>query len=160
MPVEIRAACPEDIAPVRALLADLYGATYALILGSDRALELHHERWHAAEALARQIDQPRASFLVAEEAGGEIVGHAFASAVQAPLLFIVRLYVARSTQGRGLGSRLLDGLAARHPDTDRMRLYVVAGNDAALAFYRARDFAIVGEAEEAGVTSLRLERGA
>lgn len=159
MLVEIRAACPGDIAPVRALLADLYGATYAPILGSDRALALH-EHWHAAEALARQIDRPRASFLVAEEAGGEIVGHAFASAVQAPLLFIVRLYVAQSAQGRGLGSRLLDGLAARHPDTDRMRLYVVAGNDAALAFYRARDFAIVGEAEEAGITSLRLERGA
>lgn len=159
MSVEIRAACPEDVAPVRVLLADLYGATYAPILGYDRALELH-ERWHAAEALARQIDQPRASFLVAEEAEGEIVGHAFASAVQAPLLFIVRLYVAQSAQGRGLGSRLLDALAARHPDTDRTRLYVVAGNDAALAFYRARDFAIVGEAEESGVTSLRLERGA
>ncbi len=159
MPVEIRAACPDDIAPVRTLLADLYDATYAPILGSDRALELH-ERWHAAEALACQIDQERASFLVAQEAGGRIVGHAFASAVQAPLLFFVRLYVAGSAQRRGLGSRLLDALAARHPDTDRTRLYVVAGNDAALAFYRAQNFTIVGEAEEAGVRSLRLERGA
>lgn len=101
MPVDIRAACPEDVAPIQALLADLYGATYAPILGSDRALELH-ERWHSVEALARQIDQERASFLVAEGAGGEIVGHAFASAMQAPLLFVVRLYIARSAQRRGI----------------------------------------------------------
>jgi ribosomal protein S18 acetylase RimI-like enzyme len=71
---------------------------------------------------------------------------------------VVRLYIRTAFQRRGLGTRLLTELVARHPCTKRVRLYAVAGNEPAMRFYRRQGFAIVGEAEEEGVRSLRMER--
>jgi ribosomal protein S18 acetylase RimI-like enzyme len=71
---------------------------------------------------------------------------------------VVPLYVRPAYQRQGLGTRLLAGLIARHPDTERVRLNVVEGNDAVLQFYRRQGFAIMDEAEEEGVRSLRMER--
>jgi ribosomal protein S18 acetylase RimI-like enzyme len=61
-------------------------------------------------------------------------------------------------QRRGLGPRLLTELVARHPGTERVRLYVVAGNEPAIRFYRRQGVATLGEAEEEGVRSLVMER--
>lgn len=71
---------------------------------------------------------------------------------------MVRLYVRPAYQRRGVGTRLLTDLITRHPDTGLVRLYVLAGNQGAIRFYRRQGFDVVGEAEDEGVRSLRTER--
>jgi ribosomal protein S18 acetylase RimI-like enzyme len=100
------------------------------------------------------------SFLIAADGEGVLVGHAFASAQRLPILSVAPLYVAVAHQRRGIGRRLLAELLARHPSADRVRLYVLDGNSAALAFYRSQGLSIVGEGEADGLRSLRLERSA
>ncbi len=155
---EIRAARLDDIEPVRALLSRSFDLTYAPVIGTAAA-EALHVRWHAPEVLARQTAEPRSSFLVASEGDGRIVAHAFGSMTPSGVLSVVRLYVASSFQGRGLGTRLLVELADRHPGSNGARLHVLSGSVAALTFYRARGFEAVGESQEDGVSWLRFQRG-
>ena len=144
-----------DIEPVGDLLGGM-GATYESLLG--RGLRALQEEWHTAELLAQQIDREDTSFLVVEDARSGIVAHAFASAQRSPILFVVRPYVRPAYQRQGLGTRLLAGPFARHPDAELVRLNVVGGNDAALQFHRGQGFAILDEAEDEGGRSLRMER--
>ncbi len=154
--LQIRSGTENDIEPVRELLGRVYAATYAPLIGAARAQALH-ERWHSRDALLAQLSAPDSSFLVAADGEGVLVGHALASAQR---LTIPRLYVAVTHQRRGVGRRLLAELLARHPRAESVRLYVLEGNAGALAFYRRQGFSIVGEGEEDGVRSLRLERSA
>jgi ribosomal protein S18 acetylase RimI-like enzyme len=107
--------------------------------------------------LAGQLDLAATSFLVAEEEG-RIVAHAFASALQPPILFVARLYVLPASQGLGIGTALLRELFARHPSATLARLSVVEGNDGALGFYRKAGFRIIDTSREDGIVSLHLER--
>ena len=157
--LQIRSGTENDIEPVRELLGRAYAATYAPLIGATRAKALH-DRWHSRDALLAELSAPHSSFLIAADSEGVLVGHALASAQRLPILAVVRLYVAVTHQRRGVGRRLLAELLARHPRAESVRLYVLEGNAGALAFYRRQGFSIVGEGEEDGVRSLRLERSA
>jgi ribosomal protein S18 acetylase RimI-like enzyme len=155
--LQIRSGTENDIEPVRELLGRVYAATYAPLIGAARAQALH-ERWHSRDALLAELSAPHSSFLIAADSERVLVGHALASAQRLPILAVVRLYVAVTHQRRGVGRR--PELLARHPRAESVRLYVLEGNAGALAFYRRQGFSIVGEGEEDGVRSLRLERSA
>ncbi|HZT51443.1 MAG TPA: GNAT family N-acetyltransferase [Stellaceae bacterium] len=156
--VLIRPATAADLDAVRALLLEAWHQVYDPILGPDKVAEVT-SRWHARGLLAAQIDQPRASFLVAE-AGGILVAHGFA-AVEAPdTLVVSRLYVRPGRQRRGIGRRVFAALCARHPDCARLRLFVAAENPIGLAFWRREGFAEVREAIEEGARVLHMERRA
>lgn len=153
----VRAGSEADVAAVRSLLGRLHQAVYGPLLGPD-VTQARHDEWHAPAALAHQISQPDASFLVAEDAVAGIVAHAFASARTPARLDVFRLYVDLPFQGRGLGRRLLEALFARHPEAAVARLHVAAENERALRFYDRLGFVRTGEVREDDVLSVRLER--
>ena len=152
----IRPAVPDDVEGTRRVLVETWHDTYDALIGSEKVTEITG-RWHAAEALAQQLALPGASFLVAER-GSVVTGHAFAPAPQLGVLFLSRLYVLPLHQRRGVGGRLLAAVLERHPGADRVRLNVEAENGKGVAFYRRHGFAVVGEREEEGLRSLRMER--
>jgi RimJ/RimL family protein N-acetyltransferase len=111
----------------------------------------------AIEAAAR--DDCRAD-LVAEAAGGKILGSISARAGSLPRLAgEVRFHmgVLKQFQGRGIGQLLLDAVEtwARSTGKHRLAAGVMATNHAALAFYRKVGFST--EAEGQGVCRLRFQ---
>jgi ribosomal protein S18 acetylase RimI-like enzyme len=156
MALLIRNAVAADIPAVSALLVETWHDTYDALLGRDRVDEVT-QLWHAPAVLRQQIRQPRVSFLVAEMSG-EIVGHAFASAWNLPVLEIARLYVRPDWQRQGIGNRFLDMLIALHPKADRLSLSVEKRNAKGVGFYLSQGFTIRDEAIEDGLPILFLEK--
>ena len=154
--VLIRPAVARDAEGTRRVLVETWHDTYDALLGPERVAEITG-RWHAVEALTRQVGSPDASFLVAEHAG-RLIGHAFARPPQPGVLFLFRLYVLPVWQRRGVGARLLGAVVERHPGAARMRLDVEAENAKGVAFYRRHGFVVVGERAQEGLRSLRMEK--
>jgi len=153
----IRPAAERDLEPVRQLLAETWRDTYVASIGRAKVDELT-AKLHAVAVLARQLDMPDTSFLVAERAG-ILVGHAHGNAQQhGSAIQLGRLYVRPGQQRQGIGAALLAAVIARHPQAIRVRLIVDAANAKGLAFYRRQGFVLEGEAVEDGVRVLRLER--
>jgi ribosomal protein S18 acetylase RimI-like enzyme len=154
--VLIRPATPDDLPAVRALLVETWHDTYDALLGAERVTEIT-DAWHSVESVARQLDVPDTSFLVAEE-DGEIVGHAFASAQKPPVLAIARLYVRPDRQRRGIGASLIASAMARHRESEIMRLDVEAENVKGLSFYRREGFHEIGRSVTAGIDHIAMEK--
>jgi ribosomal protein S18 acetylase RimI-like enzyme len=152
----IRNGKEADLAEVRALLVETWHDTYDTLIGAEKVTDITNS-WHSLENLSRQLAMPDTSFLVAE-AGGTIVGHAFANAQRPPLLMLSRLYVRPSSQRQGIGAGLLATVAARHPACEVMRLEVEADNAKGIAFYRGQGFEPCGERTEEGIRHLVMER--
>ncbi|MGH9807976.1 MAG: GNAT family N-acetyltransferase, partial [Terriglobia bacterium] len=72
----IRPAIEPDLDAVRALLLTTWHQVYDHIIGPDRVDEVT-SRWHATALLAKQLDQPRSSFLVVYDRD-LLVAHGFA----------------------------------------------------------------------------------
>ena len=124
--VLIRPATRDDLGAVRGLLVETWHDTYDPLLGRERVIEIT-DRWHAVEALARQLDLPDSSFLIAAR-DREAIGHAFAQAPHPPVLVLGRLYVRPALQRQGVGGRLLAAVTLCHPQASLIRLMVEAGN--------------------------------
>ena len=72
---------------------------------------------------------------------GQIAGFVFAAVGRTPdTLLIDNLHVADAYQGRGIGRRLLRAMASQALNLDykSAELYLIQGNDRALAFYEDR----------------------
>ncbi len=154
--VKIRPAEDADLAAVSALLVETWHDTYDTLLGPARVVEIT-SAWHTVEALRKQRDLPATSFLVAEE-GGAIVGHAVANGQDPPTLLLARLYVRPGSQRHGIGRRLLEAAAERHPDCKTMLLEVAAENAKAMAFYAREGFRPVGEKVVEGLDHLVMKK--
>jgi ribosomal protein S18 acetylase RimI-like enzyme len=152
----IRPAAAADLDAVRALLRETWHQVYDPIIGRDSVNEVT-SRWHAAALLARQLDQPRSSFLVAHD-GALLAAHGFAQMREPATLVVSRLYVRPSHQRQGIGRRLLEALRARHADAATLRLFVAAENARGVAFYRGAGFAVVEEGVEEGARVLHMEK--
>jgi len=154
--ITIREAEAADLPAVQALLRETWHDTYDAIMGADWVSEVSG-RWHSIENLLRQIGVPETSFLVAET-GGAIAGHLLADARKPPRLVVSRLYVLPRHQRRGIGGRLIDAGAERHPGCDTLRLEVEAQNAKGVAFYRRAGFAEVGRNVIEGSEHLVMEK--
>ena len=152
----IHPATRADVSAVRRLLVETWHDSFDPLLGRERVTEIT-DRWHAEDLLARQLDSPDGSFLVAE-LGGQAVGHALAEAREPPLMVIGRLYVRPAFQRRGIGRQLLAALIRRHPQTSRIRLLVHADNAKGRSFYQRNGFVAVSEVLEEGLPALRMEK--
>lgn len=99
------------------------------------------------QAIAEKYPQ---NTLVALDQDGAVVGFTcycpYAISDTAPSAYgeLSALYVLRKYQGLGLGRRLLEASLARMPRPDVM-LYVLEGNDHAVAFYRHVGFRFTGQ---------------
>lgn len=145
----VRTAGQRDVAAIRALLAEIWHATYDAIYGAPRVNEII-EAWHAPQAVARNIDQPEGEFLVADD-GTQIAGMAFAIAADSGKTISLRqLYVRPSMQGRGVGGLLLDEIEGSFHDAEKVRLEVEEANAKAIAFYVAQGFVEVGKNDGVG----------
>jgi ribosomal protein S18 acetylase RimI-like enzyme len=96
------------------------------------------EQWYSVEGIAGTIDacasDPAAVFEVAERDGAILGFVQYDETGPQPELH--RLYVAATARGAGVGSLLMHALHAQLPPGATYVLAVVAGNDAAVRFYR------------------------
>jgi ribosomal protein S18 acetylase RimI-like enzyme len=152
----IRPAAAVDIQQVRQILVETWHDTYDAIIGHDRVAEITGQ-WHAPELLAKQLQSPGTSFLVAAHES-ELVGHAFANSPQPPIVLLLRLYVLPRWQRRGIGSRLLDAVIQAYPGSTALRLSVEADNLKGVSFYRTHGFQLRREQVEEGLKVLRMEK--
>ena len=127
---------------------------YRGIVSDERlaALDLDErtERWH------EYLVDPEVVVRVADD-GGEITGFIAARPRTGE---IPALYLAPGRIRQGIGSRLLEAAhdALRAAGRGKAVLWVLAGNDAALAFYAANGYAPDGTRDiVAGHEALRLE---
>ena len=142
----IRAAGPSDARALAALMATIYaeGRWFVGDMGPR------------AETLSRQLramDPAREIVLVAEEraggAAGDLVGWIEARRYLPTRLEHVAsltIAVAPGARGRGIGRRLMRAVVpwARRVGVRKLRLDVRAGNEAALALYRAEGYVVEG----------------
>lgn len=149
--VRIRRAAPADAAPLAELAARIFVDTF----GADTApddLAAHVAKSYGARQQSEEIANPELVTLVAE-AGGALV--AFAQVLRHPPpecvtgeapVEIVRFYVDRSWQGRGLAHRLMADArdAARELGGRSLWLGVWERNGRAIAFYEKEGFHDVG----------------
>ena len=152
----IRPATAVDIQQVRQILVETWHDTYDAIIGHDKVAEITGQ-WHALELLAKQLQSPGVSFLVAAHES-ELVGHAFANSPQPPIVMLLRLYVLPRWQRRGVGSLLLDAVIRAYPGATALRLSVEADNIKGVSFYRRHGFQLRGEQAEEGLKVLRMEK--
>jgi ribosomal protein S18 acetylase RimI-like enzyme len=114
-------------------------------------------QWHAPDMLAKQLQTPGTSFLVAAHER-KLVGHAFANSPHPPIVMLLRLYVLPRWQRRGVGSQLLDAVVRAYPGSTALRLSVEADNIKGVSFYRRQGFQLRGDQVEEGVKVLRMEK--
>jgi ribosomal protein S18 acetylase RimI-like enzyme len=154
--LKIRTATHADLIDVNRVLVITWRDTYDGLIGREKVDEMT-SRWHAIGVLARQVDAPGYSFLVAE-VNRTIVGHALFNAEHAPVLSLARLYVLPSYQRQRIGEALLAAGIDRHPFATTLRVNVEADNAKGVSFYIRQGFVVVGERLEDGVRSLRMQK--
>ena len=154
--VLIRPATARDLEQVREILVETWHDTYDALIGHDRVTEITGQ-WHTPELLAKQLQTPGVSFLVAAHES-ELLGHAFANSPQPPIVMLLRLYVLPRWQRRGIGSQLLDAVMRAYPEATALRLSVDAENIKGVSFYRRHGFELRGEQAEDGLKVLRMEK--
>jgi ribosomal protein S18 acetylase RimI-like enzyme len=80
---------------------------------------------------------------------GAAVGCAFAELAEDQEIVLYMLYVDPGCKGQGIGSALLDAIAASYRKAKSMRLEVLQSNTSAVDWYRAKRFEIYGETKNA-----------
>ncbi|MEO1161734.1 MAG: GNAT family N-acetyltransferase [Pseudomonadota bacterium] len=147
--LKIRQATADDLEAVRQLLHDTWHATYDASMGVEAVNDLT-SRWHSAENLSRQLDDPDGCFLVAETSEGNIVGHAGAVRKADDVVSLARLYVLPQWQGGGAGTALLAVVADWAGQGVTIELEVETANTPAIGFYRKHGFSDDGRQVQCG----------
>ena len=130
----IRRALPEDHAAVARELAD-----YLSFIGDALDAEgLDHDIVHWQE----EYDGRTGVLLVVADAAGEVVGTAAVRLLEPGMGELKRMWLRPSSQGRGLGRRLMDACLdeARRLGFRALRLDTQAEMEAAVHLYRAYGF--------------------
>lgn len=159
----IRTATERDLPAVRDLLVAAYRDTYEPFHGAEKVGDLN-ERWNALPVLKTLLADTTGEFLVADN-GRRIGGMAYAtpSRASAKTVGLVKLYVHPELKRQGIGQNLLAEIETCFPAADRVRLQVDIENVAALSFYQAHGFEIVGRTEncstdESGMPAHLMEK--
>ncbi|CAN5495748.1 GNAT family N-acetyltransferase [soil metagenome] len=158
------AADAEDVARVH---VNAWRETYSGVLAdhhfSDEALSRRKQFWAGYLSL-----EPRPGRMVVAEQGGALVGFANAGEARGPdaehgfpparPLHLFSIYLLAVAHGSGLGQLMLESVL-RH---DLAQLWVLRGNDRAIAFYERNGFAADGvefiDASEPSLVELRMVR--
>lgn len=142
--IAIQKVKSEEILKVKELLSltwkDTYGKYY-----SDEAVEKITSKWHDPKLLKTQLKDPDIYFAKALDEKKNIVGIITLSNVNGETLFLHRLYVHPSSQGRGVGSQLLQSGLNYFSKAKKLKVECEKQNDKACAFYLKKGFKIVEE---------------
>jgi GNAT superfamily N-acetyltransferase len=135
----VREAFEADIPAIQAVGRASWLNTYVCTM-SRESIEHALADWCSQEAFGWAIAAEGEFLLVAEGEDG-IVGVAQGGMLDPETTILWKLYVLKAVRGRGVGTRLIDGLVARPPEGTRtLFTQYESRNDAAAAFYRARVF--------------------
>lgn len=146
-PFNIRPARPSDAAPLAALAARVFAATYGTTI-SNQILFPYLNQNLSATAVAADLARPETYYHVALD-GDTLCGFVKLEETTAPLcviadrpLEIVRLYVAEQYRRQGVGSQLLEAalITARELAYPAVWLCVWEGNLTAINFCKQLDF--------------------
>ncbi|MEP6843211.1 MAG: GNAT family N-acetyltransferase [Pseudolysinimonas sp.] len=141
----VREALAADAARVAQVHVDAWRETYSAVLAdhhfSDAVLSRRREFWAGYLSLAE-----RPGRMVVAERGGVVVGFANAGDAVGPdaehgfppvrPLQLFSIYLLAAAHGSGLGQSMLDAVIGDQP----AQLWVLQGNDRAIAFYRRNGF--------------------
>lgn len=150
----VRTASERDLAKVRALLSEVFHATYDPLYGAAKTQELL-DAWHSMAQLKARVDERGAEFLVADD-GRRIGGMAYAHRMpdRPKTVRLRQLYVHPDLQRGGIGRDIFAELETCFPDANLLQLEVDPRNAPAIAFYRAHGLVDAGEfVEAAGVAA-------
>jgi ribosomal protein S18 acetylase RimI-like enzyme len=146
-PVFIRTATKRDIPAIQALLREVWHATYDPIFGSDVVAAISGA-WHSQQALSEKLSFPASEFILADD-GQMIHAMAFASQIEKTVQ-LHQMYVLPGSQGRGIGTELMQELFFCFDSASRMELNVHPQNLNAIGFYKAGGFTETGKIEVPG----------
>jgi ribosomal protein S18 acetylase RimI-like enzyme len=150
--VRIRRATAADAAPLAELAARIFRETFAEGTAPED-MAAHLTRAYGARQQGEEIANPEVVTLVAEVEGGALAAFAQVRRTPPPDCVIgedpaeiVRFYVDRAWQGRGLAQRLMAAArdAARDLGGRSLWLGVWEKNGRAIAFYEKEGFRDVG----------------
>ncbi|WP_225332932.1 GNAT family N-acetyltransferase [Halomicrobium urmianum] len=149
--IEVRPATPADVPAVQRVARAGWHAAYDDRLGTG-AVDAVVDDWYADETVRNYVTDDDVSYFVAED--DAVVGYAAGGPdpdVDGPTAQLGAIYVHPDRWREGIGSRWLDALTDRLADRgfERLRIDVLAANDAGRAFYERRGFEVVdcGEVE-------------
>ncbi len=149
----IRTATVKDLPAIRELLTETWHATYDPIFGSDMVIKIT-DKWHSLEALKSKLATTQSEFILADD-GKMIHGIAFASQSE-KTVELHQLYVLPGSQGKGVGTSLMQELFFCFDGADIMKLDVHPKNTNAVGFYRAGGFADEGTIEIEGPDGITI----
>jgi ribosomal protein S18 acetylase RimI-like enzyme len=150
--VAVRRATTDDVAAIRTIATDAWRDTYRGLL-RDETIEWFVGRAYTDERVTLRVE--RHETWVATLHG---VVAAFAETAIAPdRVTLVAIYADPARRRRGLGTALLEGIVAVHPDLP-IAADVLMGNRLGEAWYEARGFAPREVVEEELGGELVVER--
>ncbi|MGB7336019.1 MAG: GNAT family N-acetyltransferase [Salaquimonas sp.] len=149
----VRTASKNDLAKIRDLLVETWHATYDSIFGTDMVTRIT-DKWHSIEALEQRLTVPVSEFVVADD-GKTIHGMAFASQKEKTVT-LHQLYVLPSSQGKGIGTELMQEIFFCFDSAETISLDVQPENTKAVGFYIAGGFMETGTIEEKGPDGLLI----
>lgn len=144
-----------DVGHVSAFLRLAWHAAYDGILGVAEAQRVGYavySRFRIAHVIGISLIHRRNLTVLVAESDGQIIGHAVAQSDVAGDVILWMLYVHPNHKGRGVGTTLLQRIAASHPTAKSMRLEVLKANNPAIMFYFRRGFRTTGEQPVASLT--------
>jgi ribosomal protein S18 acetylase RimI-like enzyme len=162
---QVRRCRLRDVGPLSDLLRVCWHATYDSILGEVEATRLARymcSKVNLGITVAFSRVFARSLTLVATK-GTAPIGYAMAQRdEQDGQIILYGLYVHPEWQGKGIGSALVEAVVAKFPGAERIRLEVLKGNDAAIAWYQRRGFEAYGETPFAtgtdGIAALYMDK--
>ncbi|WP_313814544.1 GNAT family N-acetyltransferase [Glutamicibacter sp.] len=160
----IRVASLEDVRPALEMKLEAWRQAYKNFRDEDFFL-FHEQQLEAQVAWWERGLASGAQFIIAENTSGEIIGLAGGTPSidedqdAGVDIELGMLYILEDHYGSGLGGHLLDVVLGQRPAL----LWVLEGNDRAIAFYRKHGFEFDGTSEELtgswrGLTELRMVR--
>jgi ribosomal protein S18 acetylase RimI-like enzyme len=141
MPLSIRNANINDLVTIEKLAHEIWPGTYGQIQTAEQ-INYMLQLIYSQTSLQDQLLQQQHNFLMAEW-DGKPVGFADYSLYAPGVVKLNKIYVHGSMQGKGIGKRLIEYVAAKAPG-HTLRLNVNRKNKARL-FYEKLGFTITGE---------------
>lgn len=163
----VREAVASDAEDVARVHVDAWRETYSGVLPdhhfTEEAVSRRRQLWTEYLSL-----EPRPGRMVVAERGGVVVGFANSGEARgldaehgfppARPLHLFSIYLLATAYGRGLGQAMLDAVLGDEP----AQLWVLRGNDRAIAFYQRNGFAADGveyiDPSESSLVELRMVR--
>ena len=155
IPLVVRPCGLSDVSRVRVLLRECWHSTYDALLGPEEAKRTGRRAYsliNLGAVIARSLLSPTLTVLIAVRDGAP-VGYACAQRDGAEVI-LYGLYVHPSCKSQGIGSALLEEVITRYAGVKAIRLEVLKGNSASIAWYQAKGFVTYGDTPRATGTAM------